>query len=262
MTESVKNAIYEGCQVLSPEGELMFRCRRKKAEWYLKKDLASRLSDDPLTIQLSFVPKGPGRVGDPFHLQRRKNVCCVCGETETLSRHHVVPYCYTKYDSDGFRHNSHDVLPMCQDCHTDYEENHSLRLRKKLAHIYEAPISGRGAYSEESRAAKISKAIVEHSFDMSAEKLASLIAILKNYLGHDPLLDEVINLSNIESSKGEYKSHGEMVMSQIDDVNKFVRMWRKHFLKTMEPKHMPEHWDTDRPIYVVDEDGNRVIYRK
>ncbi len=243
----------------------MFRCRRKKAEWYLKKDLAFRLSDDPLTIQLSFVPKGPGRVGDPFHLQRRKNVCCVCGDTETLSRHHVVPYCYTKYDSEGFRHNSHDVLPMCQNCHTDYEENHSLRLRKKLAHKYNAPMSGKGSKSvspEGIHVLKAARAIVEHNAVIPIEKYVSLIEVLEEYLGHRPQVREIKDLSEIESSYHKYKSHGEMVMSKIDDVNKFVRMWRKHFVKTMTPAYMPQHWDVNRPIYTIDEDGNKVIYRK
>lgn len=261
MTESIKNDIYEGCQVLSPEGQLMFRCRRKKAEWYLKKDLAFHLSDNPLTIQLSFAPKGPGRIGDPFHLQRRKNVCCVCGAKETLSRHHVVPYCYTKYDSDSFRHNSHDVLPMCEHCHGDYEENHSLALRQKLAVIFDAPLNGTGIYSEEIRITKVAKAIIEHSHDMPMEKITSLLAILRDHLGHEPLLDETIALSRMIPTN-EYKSHGEMVMSRISDVNQFVRMWRKHFLRTMNPGFMPNHWDVNRPIYTIDDEGNKVIYRK
>lgn len=40
--------IYGNCQVLSPEGHLMFRCESKKANWYLKRDLAQIVNLDPI----------------------------------------------------------------------------------------------------------------------------------------------------------------------------------------------------------------------
>jgi len=261
MTESVNN-IYDGCQVLSPEGQLMFRCRRKKAEWYLKKKLAKIIGSEPTTIQLLFQPKGPGRIGDPFHLQKRQNLCCVCGSTDDLSRHHVVPYCYTKYDSEGFRHNSHDILPMCQICHASYEEEHSLKLRKKLAAKYHAPLLGRGVYTDAMKIARTAKAVYYHSLDMPSSKLYSFVELLIKYIGHTPTIDEVGALVDINSSDGEYKSHGELVMTKVKNINKFVRIWRRHFLQSMKPKFMPKHWDINRPIYKVDGVGNKVIYRK
>ena len=48
--------IYGNCQVLSPEGHLMFRCESKKANWYLKRDLADIITDEPLVIKLKFQP--------------------------------------------------------------------------------------------------------------------------------------------------------------------------------------------------------------
>jgi len=27
-----------------------------------------------------------------------------------------------------------------------------------------------------------------------------------------------------------------------------VKMWRAHFIETMDPQFLPEHWSVDRPI--------------
>ena len=52
--ESLKNPQYENCEVLNPDGELMFRCCYKKANWYLDRNLGVKIKDNPLVIRLNF----------------------------------------------------------------------------------------------------------------------------------------------------------------------------------------------------------------
>jgi hypothetical protein len=42
--------------------------------------------------------------------------------------------------------------------------------------------------------------------------------------------------------------HGYQIVKQLDTHEKiedFVRMWRKHFVETMNPPYMPEGWSID-----------------
>src|SRR6516225_9795332 len=142
MNFALKSPQYENCEVFSPDGQLMFRCCQKKANWYLRKNLGTKLSDQPLRIQLNFVPKGVGHIDDPYFLQIMQNRCVVCGEEKDLNRHHIVPYCYRKFFPVCLKeHRSYDVMPLCLPCHRLYED-HALELKRELASLYEAPLSG------------------------------------------------------------------------------------------------------------------------
>ncbi len=256
-------AIYEGCQVLDPQGRLMFRCRRKRAQWYVDRHLGNVVSDAPYTVKLSFQPKGPGRRGDKFHLQTRQNVCCVCGTSEKLSRHHVVPYSYSRHMNDGFEHNSHDVLPMCVNCHNEYEEKHSYELRKHLATEYNAPMGGIEADNSDHNVIKAAHAIAKYAETIPSDRLHMLLSTIAGHIGHTPTIEEIEDLAckRIETKKDKYHSHSEIVVSQITDHNKFVKMWRQHFLDSMTPQYMPKYWDVNRPIYEYDKSGRRIPYR-
>ena len=60
----------------------MFRCCKKKAIWYLDRNLGTKVSENPLIIQLTFVPKGIGHIDDPYFLQEMHNRCVVCGSED------------------------------------------------------------------------------------------------------------------------------------------------------------------------------------
>ena len=46
-----------------------------------------------------------------------------------------------------------------------------------------------------------------------------------------------------------YITHGEYVVRNTADLETFTKRWRWHFLETMDPQFMPDHWDLDRSIY-------------
>lgn len=76
----------------------MCTCDRKKAEWYIKKNLADIVEEQPFTVRLKFEPSGRalGEVGQ-YYTQIKINQCVVCGASENFIRKNVVPREYRKY---------------------------------------------------------------------------------------------------------------------------------------------------------------------
>lgn len=59
---------------------------------------------------------------DPYYRQRLENRCVICGTSEHLTKHHVIPSMYRRYFHNRFKSNNHhDVLPLCYECHRQYE---------------------------------------------------------------------------------------------------------------------------------------------
>jgi hypothetical protein len=110
--------IYENCQCLSLTDKHMFYCTKKKARSYLKKGLATLLSEEPFVFKLNFEPKGEGNPDQ----QPRENKCVVCGSENDLTRHHVVPYALRKMLPAELKdHLSEDIVPLCEEHHREYE---------------------------------------------------------------------------------------------------------------------------------------------
>ena len=42
---------------------------------------------------------------------------------------------------------------------------------------------------------------------------------------------------------------GKLVAEKVEFRDAFSIGWREHFVKTMEPKYLPEGWETGRMIY-------------
>ncbi|KAJ2756609.1 hypothetical protein GGI19_000699 [Coemansia pectinata] len=135
-------AVYENCTVLDISGNLLFRASRKRLDWYLSRDLATVIDDR--TIQLKFANRGTGRSNEPFYLQDMRNACVVCGTTDGLTMHHVVPHQYRQYMSTAIKsRSSFDLLPVCMRCHDQYER-HATSFKKHLEKCFQAPLEGRG----------------------------------------------------------------------------------------------------------------------
>jgi hypothetical protein len=49
------------------------------------------------------------------------------------------------------------------------------------------------------------------------------------------------------------KTHGEVVMSKIDNIQSFIEMWRSHFLEHNECKHLPKDWSVKTNIRITHE---------
>ncbi len=247
---SLKTPQYNDCEVIHPDGHLMFRCHKSKIDWYLDRNLGVKISD--CAIKLTFTPKGRGNANDAYHLQRMENRCVVCGDTNELTRHHVVPYCYRKFFPEEIKsHRCYDILALCVKCHSEYEY-HALNLKRNLAGKYSAPIDGLGItyYKELHIARKAASALFLHKEKIPIQRQNELLERIKLYLGKDPNDEDLNDLHNNNPYNFEnFVGHGEIVVGQISDIQTFVKEWRQHFLDTMKPQFMPNNWCVDRPVY-------------
>ncbi|KAG9150036.1 hypothetical protein Leryth_010093 [Lithospermum erythrorhizon] len=116
---SCKSPVYHNCKIYANDGRLLCHCDRKKLEWYLNRDLAKLVEDEPLAIMLLFEPKGrPEDEGNDFYIQSKKNICVGCGEGNHYLRYRIIPSCYRMHFPEQLKsHRSHDIVLLCVDCH-------------------------------------------------------------------------------------------------------------------------------------------------
>lgn len=249
-----KNPIYGNCRILSPEGKLLCLCLPKKANWYLDRDLAEIVEEDPLTIKLNFQPQGNWQEGDDYSLSAKENKCVVCNTEEDLTSHHIVPYCYRKFFPKEIKsHNSHDVVPICIKHHTEYEENYAIKLKQYLATVYNAPIDVEFHNKTDLGLVVRYARLLQNKFDkLPYKRKREIINFIREYHGEFGRLRQIILLySSVDLRETKNESHGEIVVKQLIETNSiqiFVENWRNHFIESMQPRYMPKHWDLYRPV--------------
>lgn len=240
--------IFENCLIQAPDGTNLSRCSKKKLRWYVNRDLAYMIDDN--TIRLKFEPSGRCGVGDPLLLDGKPNICVVCGIDEDLTKHHIIPYCYVRhmdivYKIDIIR----DIFPLCKDCHNRYEtivQDYRRDLAKKL------DVSLSGIPDEEMRKVRramgSANAIKKYSAKIPAENMAELWKNVKEFLGKDQVSDEELEgLCNYKITKRpDFLSLSQAVVRSVKNYSEFAEQWRRHFVNTMKPKHMPDTWTVDR----------------
>ncbi|XP_021893704.1 protein RRP6-like 3 isoform X1 [Carica papaya] len=116
---SCKSPVYHNCRIYANDGRLLCYCDRRKLEWYLHRDLAKLVEEDPPAIMLLFEPKGrPEDEGNDFYIQSKKNICVGCGEGNHYIRYRIIPSCYRVHFPEHLKsHRSHDIVLLCVDCH-------------------------------------------------------------------------------------------------------------------------------------------------
>lgn len=247
-----KNIIYGNCLVRSPNGTDMFRCVEKKANWYLDRELAVLISENPFIIQFTFEPNGYGHEDDVYSLAIKENKCVVCGLTELgyLTKHHIVPYEYrTHFPLEFKEHSSHDVVSICNEHHAEYETKFALELKRDFAIIYEAPQNITKSEKMISTMYSYAKALILHGDKMGEERKKELIEYIQLFQ-KEKVNDKLIKkLSEVNTKDLFNKKHGEIVYNKVkNDLQSFVELWRNHFIDNMKPKYMPTGWDIKRKI--------------
>ncbi|XP_061708949.1 exonuclease 3'-5' domain-containing protein 2 isoform X1 [Cydia pomonella] len=247
--------LYNNCYLQAPDGELLCTCDKKKALWYVEKELGAVVSEAPLTVRLRFEPAGRsvGAVGRYYQLAK-ENKCVVCGSTDSYIRKNVVPREYRKYFPEVMKdHSSHDVVLLCVRCH-QLSNTLDLRMREMLARKCHAPLaSGKAEHSCDFNTRKIrslARALLYQSQSLPEARRRKLEEVL---LHHYPqcevitqeLLQEAAATSPEVAIKKEEESHGMKVVEyhlKHEGLLRLEEYWREHFLTSMEPKCMPELW--------------------
>lgn len=134
MSGKRKLPIYQNFEVYDSKNNLMFRTNHNRIKWYLKRDLAEIIKEDPIAIRLKFKPKGKGeRI--PALKVPLINQCVCCGNTDLslLTKHHIVPQQYKKCFPKTYKeHSSLLVTVLCIKCHNHYEKQFAAPLNAFL----------------------------------------------------------------------------------------------------------------------------------
>lgn len=246
--------IYGNAKVLDPDGNTLFLCLPKKAQWYLDRDLATMIWTEPLVIQLKFQPNGKGNTNDLYAISEKENKCVVCGCENDLTRHHIVPYTYRKHFPEHIKsHNSHDVVPICVKHHSEYEEQYGIELKYVFAQNFKAPLEQLTKTNTDlSIVVKYSKALMNHGNTIPFSRKKQMVRIIRDYHGQLNRMCNILSIyAYIDLNDSITNSHGKLVVDKLletEQLQWFVETWREHFLESMTPKYMPEHWDVHRPV--------------
>lgn len=275
LQEGSKNLNTENWEVYHPNGKHMFTCGEKKAGWYVSRELAEVIGD--FKIKLLFEPNGYGfDETEEFGLAGRNMCCVVTGIRERLQRHHIVPYCYRSHFPHIYKSkNHHDVVLINHEVHEDYEVE-ATKYKDIIAQMY-------GVKTIEQLNLDYTRALYEFSKEKMI--LLSKFHTIFNGYGDIPddikmdCLKHIAENTNIDlkiimgynylqlykifkylkdlfsDEIYEFKKtnrihydHGFLVVQQLNTEEKiveFVKLWRLHFIKTMNPQFMPIGWSVD-----------------
>lgn len=226
--------MFDNISLLAPDDHLLARISRDRAEWYLERELAEKLGED--TVRLLFEPKGR-KVYSKYEVEPKEHKCVVCGTDQELTRHHVVPYRFRKYLPEEYKNRSiFDILPVCRPCHNDYHSAADVFIigifkqfnvvdrRKEIKSI-------RNCVSTLSR----------HYDKIPEDRKTSLIARVEEHTGNPLDMDKLHELME-ELLVEESLCLPDLDLIGMYEVTAFIRMWRRHFVDTMEPKHLSQTW--------------------
>lgn len=183
--------LYHNCYLEAPDGETLCTCDRKKADWYVMKELGNVVCEDPFTVRLTFEPSGRalGNVG-AYYTKVKKNECVVCGAEDKFIRKNVVPREYRKYFPLVMKsHQSHDVLLLCPACHNTSTQ-YDLVLRRQLAEECNAPLMPPAMKDENKKKLKNMRTTIKLFIEgkkISEKDNENLKALIKALTGHDKI---------------------------------------------------------------------------
>jgi len=234
-----------------PDGTFLCKVSERKFNWYLKKELATIVSDDPPTIRLHFEPNGPGHAGDEYYSQEFQNRCVNCGSDENLSRHHIVPHCFRKHFPEELkRHSYHDIVPLCLGCHSEYEDEHALVLRRELSEKYDVPLGGVGRYVDKEilKIRAYASTLLQHQNRIPQDRQDDMLLAIMEVTGYEEIdhttLEEISSLEYLIEDN-DSMLFGEAIVEAMS-VRSLILLWRRHFIDSMKPRFMPDHWDLER----------------
>lgn len=235
---SQQEELYGNWRLLAPDGELLAMIDAHRSNWYLKRNLATKI--DEKTIRLLFEPNGRGNL-----VIFKKNICVVCGTTDNLNKHHVVPRIYRKEMPTEIKdRSSHDIVSVCTSCHMLYEDKVS-DYKKYIDEKYCLQSKTQEVQLDLLTARKAAGAIKEHRDSLPADRVKYLQNKIADYFHEtysEDLLDRILQIRPKSLTQKNFKERFKEI-----DLNEFCRSWRKHFVDTMNPQFLPEQWSIEGP---------------
>ena len=116
---------YSNAVIISQSGKLLSTISDHKADWYLKKGIATEVPPPegyPRAIRLTFEPH-PEEGPRTYSLNVSEDKCVLCGNIHSLTLHHVVPYVVRKHFPIKHKTKARQwCVLLCTDCHEEVEK--------------------------------------------------------------------------------------------------------------------------------------------
>jgi hypothetical protein len=173
--------------------------------------------------------------------------CVVCGATQSLTKHHVVPRCYRKHFPDKLKSRTHhDVLCLCIDDHMKYEVEAD-KLKEELRRTLQIePKKAKSLLLE-----RYCHTLVTYQNVIPKYKQETMIKRICDFLNVDQVSETEIKRLAKERTKRHFDSApAEQYMEVVQALGpaELIGIWRRHFLESMKPEHLPEHWSVDHSV--------------
>jgi exonuclease 3'-5' domain-containing protein 2 len=243
---------YHNIRMYSPDGVLMATVGKKRAQWYLDRDLGEVFNDgkEGFSFKLKFEPNGYGNCNDKFYTTKKYNRCVVCGSTENLTRHHVVPYCFRKFFPDSIKkYSHHDILLVCANCHFEYENEAQKIKMNMIKSCITDEIKTHNANLE--RIAQTHKIL--HNENVPPDRKREIRDEICRILEIEKYDEEAV----IEFLKQEkFDDFPRLVIDDLKDetdYHNFMVMWRQHFVDYMKPEYLPKYWSVNKKIRIFND---------
>ncbi|KAI4787267.1 hypothetical protein KUCAC02_036584, partial [Chaenocephalus aceratus] len=236
-----KSPLYDNCFLHAPDGQPLCTCDKKKAK------CAGRVKSPSWCACCSSRRERPDSQQD-YYLTARENLCVVCGKADSYIRKNIVPHEYRRHFPTEMKdHNSHDILLLCTCCHAasngceegvrQLEDSDRRRVRSAARALLTA-----GDALPEPRRHELQDVI--RGFLQSNEE---------EQLTEEQLTEEQLQQAaelEIRIFNEAYVPHGLKVVRALADrglqgLMELERRWRQHFLKAMQPRHLPPLWAVD-----------------
>lgn len=223
-----------------------------------------------------------------YNCTHKLNICVSCGakdasesdgdESAGLMRHYVVPYAYRKLFPTKFKtHLPHDVVLLCLDCHVEAEQAAKIQKTDVYEKLYRRDPSTRLAVvvdQDLKRIKSYARALWMHRDKLPDERIRQYETAIEEHLCGLEQLDGQPGTSSkscernisqdilrelAENLQPERKNPKHIPLADLvienlcqtdEDVSKFVVGWRKFFIDTLRPRHLPVGWSVDSPVEV------------
>ncbi|XP_061105545.1 exonuclease 3'-5' domain-containing protein 2 isoform X1 [Conger conger] len=272
-----KSPLYDNCFLYAPDGQPLCTCDKKKAKWYLDKDIGELLSEDPFIVKLKFEPSGRPDSQQDYYLTAKENLCVVCGKTDSYIRKNIVPHEYRRhFPAEMKDHNSHDILLLCTACH-GASNVHDGQLKQALAEEHGAPLGCEEGVrvledSDRRRVRSAARALVTAGDGLPPSRRQELRSVVRSFFSEeDEEEDEEegegrgregeereVTAEMLETAAGletrvfneSYVPHGLKVVQVYSQrglrgLMELETRWRQHFLSTMRPRHLHPLWSVN-----------------
>ena len=278
---AMKKPMYDNIIMKCPRGDILSTISLKKANWYIRKNLAEWEAADEKSIRLLFEPNTKRAINTEqarlvtYNQSIKKNCCVACGCDQNYRRHYIVPYAYRARFPPRFKtHMPHDVVILCPTCHIQAQAAAQIRMQSLeddlRTQLTDPTVDSRHATFldptlQTTRSA--ASALLKRKTQLPPEKVTEYDQVVRAFYNLSEeddttqITEEQLQLaSHLEprcpnpnflsgSDLVERKLLRDAKEREMDDVIlDFVKEWRSLFHRTLQPQFLPSGWAIDCPV--------------